>query len=204
MVSMGIALCEGEAMKSGRMLTEKRALERWRIRPELAEIVLATVIVLMAWTGATAQEVYVNSSPGANFSNYHTYAWGQQANANQIANSFLAQEAQRQVNQQLQSKGLTMVQESENPDLIVVGNGGMKAQTSYNMWGTRMIGGGTGTITPETTLEGALIVDLYDAKAKELVWRGVAQNAVNEKNAQKNMKIVDKAIEKMFKKYPPH
>ena len=42
---------------------------------------------------ASAQDVYVNSSPTANFSSYHTYAWGQHQNPNQIANSFLAQEA---------------------------------------------------------------------------------------------------------------
>lgn len=60
-------------------------------------------------------------------------AWGQQQNPNQIANSFLAQEAKNQISAQLQSKGLRLVEESENPDLIVVGSGGMKIQTSYTL-----------------------------------------------------------------------
>jgi len=132
-------------------------------------------------TVASAQDVYVNSSPGANFSQYHTYAWGQQQNPNQIANSFLAQEAKTQINNQLQSKGLKLVQESENPDLIVVGSGGMKTQTSYNMYGTRMIGGGMGSITAQQNVEGTLVVDIYDANAKELVWRGVGQGTLNQK-----------------------
>jgi hypothetical protein len=153
-------------------------------------------------TVASAQDVYVNSSPGANFSQYHTYAWGQQQNPNQIANSFLAQEAKTQINNQLQSKGLKLVQESENPDLIVVGSGGMKTQTSYNMYGTRMIGGGMGSITAQQNVEGTLVVDIYDANAKELVWRGVGQGTLNQKNSQKNMQLVDKAVAKMFKKYP--
>lgn len=161
------------------------------------------LLVGIAVRSALAQSVYVNSSPAANFSSYHTYAWGQQPNPNQIANSFLAQEAQRQVNNQLQSKGLRMVQESENPDLTVVGSGGLKTQTTYNAWGMRGFGGGMGSITPEQNVVGTLVIDIYDVKAKELVWRGMAQDTLNESKSQKNMQMVDKAVAKMFKKYPP-
>ena len=95
-----------------------------------------------------------------------------------------------------------MVQESGDPDLIVVGSGGMKTQTSYNAWGMRGIGGGMGGITPQQSLTGTLIVEIYDVKAKQLVWRGIGQGTLNEKNSQKNMQLVDKAVAKMFKKYP--
>jgi hypothetical protein len=103
------------------------------------KILILTGLLCFISSAVSAQDVYVNSSPGANFAQYHNYAWGQQQNPNQIANSFLAQEAQSQINTQLQSKGLQMVQESENPDLIVVASGGMKTQTSYNAWGMRGI-----------------------------------------------------------------
>jgi opacity protein-like surface antigen len=167
-----------------------------------SKILMLTGLLCLMSSAIFAQNVYVNSSPGANFSQYHTYAWGQQQNPNQIANSFLGQEAQTQVNTQLQSKGLKLVQESENPDLIVVVSGGMKTQTSYNAWGMRGIGGGMGGITPEQSVNGTMIVDIYDVKAKEMVWRGIAQGTLNEKNSQKNMQLVDKAVVKMFKKYP--
>lgn len=164
-------------------------------------LVLAALLCCIS-AAASAQTVYVNSSPNANFSSYHTYAWGQSPNPNSVANSFLAQEAQNQINTQLQSKGLKMVQESENPDLVVIISGGMKTQTSYNAWGMRGFGGGMGGITPEQNVIGTLIVDIYDVKAKELAWRGMAQNTLNESNSQKNMKMVDSAVSKMFKKYP--
>ena len=32
----------------------------------------------------------------------------------------------------MQGKGLQMVQENQNPDLILTANGGMKQQTSYS------------------------------------------------------------------------
>ena len=159
-------------------------------------------LICFACFAASAQDVYVTSSPSGNFSAYHTYAWGQQKNPNQIANSIMAQEAQTQINTQLQGKGLKLVQESENPDLILVGSGGMKAETSYTAMGMRGFGGGMGTITPQQNVVGTLIVDIYDLKAKQMVWRGVAQGTLNQKNSQKNMQLLDKAVVKMFKKYP--
>ena len=142
-------------------------------------LVLAALLCCISAV-ASAQTVYVNSSPNATFSAYHTYAWGQSPNPNAVASSFLAQEAQNQINTQLQSKGLKMVQESENPDLVVIISGGMKTQTSYNAWGMRGFGGGMGGITPEQNVIGTLIVDIYDVKAKELAWRGMAQNTLND------------------------
>ena len=62
--------------------------------------------------------------------------------------------------------------ESQNPDIILTASGGMKQQTSYQAWGMRGIGGGMGGITPEQNVIGTMIVDLYDAKTKSLVWRG--------------------------------
>ena len=159
-------------------------------------------LICFAAFAASAQDVYVTSSPSANFSSYHTYAWGQRQNPNQINSPFLAQEAKTQIDNQLQSKGLKLVQETENPDLVVVASGGMKTQTSYNMYGTRMLGGGMGSISQQQDVIGTLIVDIYDVKAKELVWRGMGQGTLNEKNSQKNMQLVDKGVAKMFKKYP--
>lgn len=161
------------------------------------------VMCLMSMT-ALAQSVYVDYNHSLDFSQFHTYAWGQQPNPNQINNPFLAQEAQSQINAQLQGKGLQMVQESQDPDLIVVASGATKTQTSYNMWGTGgwRWGGGMGSITPDTSLVGTLVVDLYDTKGKQLAWRGTAQGTLNEGNSQKNRQLVDKAVNKLFQKYP--
>jgi Domain of unknown function (DUF4136) len=79
------------------------------------------------------------------------------------------------ISAQLESKGLKLVEESENPDLIVVGSGGMKTQTSYNARGMRGISGEIGGITPQQSVTGTVIADIYDLKAKQLVSRGVTQ-----------------------------
>jgi hypothetical protein len=93
------------------------------------------------------------------------------------------------------------VAENQNPDLIVTANGGMKEETSYSAWGMRGIGGGMGSITPEQNVIGTMIVDLYDAKNQSLVWRGMAQNSLNN-NGNKNQQLVQKAITKMFQQWP--
>jgi hypothetical protein len=90
----------------------------------------------------------VNYNHNQSFAQYHTYAWGSN-NANQVRNSMVAQVAQQDVNSALQAKGLRMVQENQNPDVVVTGSGGMREQTSYSAWGMRGIGGGMGGITPE-------------------------------------------------------
>ena len=158
------------------------------------------MLVCIASTIAVAQQVSVNYNHSQSFSQFHTYAWGSN-NANKIQNSILAQVAVQDIDSALQGKGLQKVEESQNPDLIVTANGGLKEQTSYSAWGMRGIGGGMGGITPQQNVEGTLIVDLYNASTQSLVWRGIGQDTLSN-NGNKNQQIVEKAIEKMFKQWP--
>ena len=161
---------------------------------------LCAMLACIASAVALGQQISVNYNHSQDFSQYHTYAWGSN-NANQIQNSILAQQAKSDIGAALQGKGLQLVEESQNPDLIVTGSGGMKEQTSYSAWGMRGIGGGMGGITPEQNVIGTMIVDIYDAKTKSLVWRGIAQDTLSN-NGSKNSKTVTKAVQKMFKQYP--
>jgi hypothetical protein len=151
-------------------------------------------------TIALGQQVSVNYNHSQSFAGYHTYAWGAD-NANQVQNSILAQVAQQDIDTALQGKGLQKVEESANPDLLLTASGGMKQQTSYTAMGMRGFGGGMGSITPQQNVEGTLIVDLYDAKAKSLVWRGIGQDTLSN-NGNKNQQMVGKAVQKMFKQWP--
>jgi hypothetical protein len=56
--------------------------------------------------------------------------------------------------------------------------------------------------TEQDYREGTLVVDLYDAKTKQLIWRGSAEDTVSN-DAAKNEKNMDKSDVKMFKKFPP-
>ena len=164
------------------------------------KLMMYALLVSMACTLASAQQVSVNYNHNQSFAQFHTYAWGSN-NANQIQNSILAQVAQQDIDTAMQGKGLSKVTEAQNPDLILTSNGGMRQETSYSAWGMRGIGGGMGGITPEQNVEATMIIDLYNAKTQSLVWRGVAENTLSN-NGNKNQEMVQKAIQKMFKQWP--
>jgi hypothetical protein len=86
---------------------------------------------------------------------------------------------------------------------LLVVSGGSKQHTTYSNYdasGT-ILTAGTDYGEATTTTVGALVIDIYDVKAKQVIWRGTAMDILAKNNA-KNLKLVDSAVEKMFKKYP--
>ena len=73
----------------------------------------------------------------------------------------------------------------------------------YGGYGWRGMGGwaSTSTTVSEYTV-GTLVVDIFDAKSKELLFRGTASDELSDK-AEKNQKKLAKASDKMFKDFPP-
>jgi Domain of unknown function (DUF4136) len=71
-------------------------------------------------------------------------------------------------------------------------------------WGYRGGWGGVGsaTTTVSTYVTGTMVLDLYEAANKKLLWRGIATDTLSD-NPQKNAKKIEEAAEKMFKKFPP-
>lgn len=61
---------------------------------------------------------------------------------------------------------------------------------------------GEATTTTETYRVGTLVVDLFDTKTRNLVWRGTASDTISN-NSNKNINNLDKGVEKMFKQFPP-
>ncbi len=161
----------------------------------------ASAAMLMAAVSAVyAQKVTIDSDPAAPFGSYKTYAW---AKGTPSPNPLGEQRIHDGVMAQLAAKGL--VQASGAPDLFVsthltaheekelVSNG-----FGYGPWWG---GGGYATTTVHTYVKGTLLVDLYDAKTKKLVWRGTAVGTASDKPS-KNTEKLNKALNKIFAKYP--
>jgi hypothetical protein len=62
--------------------------------------------------------------------------------------------------------------------------------------------GNEATTTVENYRVGTLVVDMYDAQNKRLVWRGTSTDTLSDK-PENNEKKLDKAVDKMFKDFPP-
>jgi hypothetical protein len=113
------------------------------------------------------------------------------------------------VDAQLTAKGWTQVDSGGDVAIVAIKTTKTERtlQTFYNGfgggWGWRGFGGfGDSTTTVQDYKEGTLLIDMYDAKTKQLIWRGSAEDTLSDK-AAKNEKNLDKGVAKMFKKFPP-
>jgi len=184
--------CAGLLMSDSAILEEVMTMK--------TRFALCAMLVSFTFTIAFGQQVSVNYNHSQSFAPFHTYAW-QIDDPNKIANSILAQVAISDTDSALSGKGFSKVDINANPDLIVIASGGLRQQTSYSAWGMRGIGGGMGGITPEQNVEGTLVISIYDAKQKSLIWRGIGEDTLSN-NGNKNQEVLEKAIQKMFKQWP--
>ncbi len=148
----------------------------------------------------------------ADFSQISTFGWTgkQHPEINDLVHNRIV----NSLRTQLEAKGIDEV--DSNPDVLVTYYGDDNERTvidtnhfGYGMgpgwgWGggMGMAGMGSSTTTVRTYKEGTIIVDMYRAEDKQLVWRGTVTGTISD-NPQKNEKNIVKGIAKLFEKYPP-
>jgi len=160
---------------------------------------MITALALAALSAGVvyAQHVTTDSDPAAPFATYKTYAWTP-GTASDV--SLTEQRIHNGVNAQLQGKGMTQVESNPNVFVATHVTTHTVPQVMADGFGPWGFGGGMATV--QTYTEGSLIVDLYDASTKKMVWRGVATATVSSK-PEKNAAKIDKSLMKMFERYPP-
>ncbi|HEX3738551.1 MAG TPA: DUF4136 domain-containing protein [Terriglobales bacterium] len=167
-----------------------------------AVCIAAFLFVLEA---AFAQQVTTDFDHQANFAHYKTYSWEAVKSPDPLWDARI----KSAVDVQLAAKGWMRVESGGDVCVVAIGTTQTQRtlQTFYDGfgggWRWRGFGGmGESTTTEQDYKEGTLIVDLYDAKVKQLIWRGSAEDTLSKK-AEKNAKNLDKGVAKMFKKFPP-
>ena len=164
----------------------------------MRRLAFAAALVFVG-AAAFAQDVKVDFDKGANFAAIKTFtvkigtSWN-----NPISEKRITDEIQ----QALTEKGWTARPTRPRPTRIVVLHGATEKQKSLNTfysgggyggYGYRGWGGmggmGTATTTTSEYLVGTLVVDIFDAKTKELMFRGIAQDEISDK-PEKNIKKV--------------
>lgn len=175
----------------------------------MRRLAIAAVLSLIG-TAAFAQDVKTDFDKSANFGAIKTFAvkigtsWH-----NQISEKRVSDEIQ----QTLTEKGWTPT-DAEKADAIVVLHGATEKQQTLNTFysgggyggygwrGGMGMGMGSATTTTSEFLVGTLVVDIFDAKSKGLMFRGTAQDEISDK-PEKNIKKIAKASDKLFKNFPP-
>ena len=161
-------------------------------------------LVLLA-RGAAAQDVNYDYDRNANWSAYRTYTW---VDGPTQADNLNHARIVAAVDRQLAAKGLTPVDRTGNPDVLVVYRVGMHQDLEVNGYDNRgpgWAGWGGGPISArlERVSVGALVVGMLDAKTRSMVWRSTASKDLDlGQSPEKWERNLNKAVEKMFKHYP--
>ena len=171
-----------------------------------AMLVLMGMMLLFA-AKSQAQQVKTDYDRSANFTQYKTYSWEQVKTKDALD----VDRIKAAVNATLAAKGWTQVESGGDVSLVAmeITHNQQTLNTFYDGfgggWGWRRFGaGGFGeaTTTTETYKVGTVVVDLFDTKTKQLIWRGAASDTLSN-NSDKNIKNLDKGVDKMFKHFPP-
>ena len=158
---------------------------------------------------AIAQDVKIDYDKAYNFAPVKTYsmrigtAWGNDLSQRRVLEEF---------DQAIAAKGWKKANEA-TADIHVVLHGATDTKRNVNTFYSGGMGGygyryggmggmGTASTTVSEYTVGTLVVDMFDAKTKNLVFRGVAEDEISDK-PEKNAKKLEKASEKLFKNFPP-
>jgi hypothetical protein len=153
------------------------------------------------------------------FTQYKTYYFeGWQENSDKQLNDFDKRRILDSFKAEFDSRGLTPVTDQSQADaavalyLVLDNKTSTTAYTDYMggmgygpRWGWGMGGMGMGTATTtyseDDYIEGTLVVDMYDAAEKKLVWQGILTTVVKD-NPKKREKTIPKKIHKLMREFP--
>lgn len=168
------------------------------------------LLMLIGTHCVLAQEIKVEYKPNENFTAFKDYSWITQE---YYQHPLLALNIMGAVDEQLQARGLKRVERGGH--LIIAAYGAidsdlnvayrpeiysMPALTGPVWWANGMwIPGSSSAVYIK---QGTLVVDIADPHEKRLKWRGIAKLKLDPQKPEKSLDRVNKAIEKMFRKYP--
>lgn len=170
--------------------------------------VLATSLVACASTPT----VHTDFDPGANFASFKTYSWAMKP---QGGSPLVTQRIVDGVDARLAARGWTQAATGGDVALAahIVTSQRQTLDTFYtgsNMGGWGWRGGGWGggmgmgsaTTTVRTYDVGTLVVDMFDARTKQAVWRGTASGTVP-RTPERTNAAVEAGLDRLFASFPP-
>ena len=160
-------------------------------------------IALLFASASFAQHVKTDYDRTANFSQYKTYSWEKI----QTQDTLWVGRIKEAVNAALTAKGWTQTESGGDVSIVAMEmtRDHQTVNTYYDGFGGgwRWGGGfGDATTSTETYKVGTLVIDLFEANSKKLIFRGSSSDTLSDKS-DKNIKNLDKGVQKMFEHFPP-
>ena len=171
---------------------------------QMSRISVGFALMMVVSNVAFAQKVTTDYNKSADFAQYKTFMWIKEP---KTTNPLTRERVKDDVNSALVSRGLQLV--TSNADLCIAAHAATKQERTLSTfydgfgggwrWGGRF---GSATTMTNTYEVGTLVIDIFDAHTKEAIWRGTSSKTLSG-NPQKNAASLNKAVEKMFEKFPP-
>ena len=172
-------------------------------------LAIAAAAAVLACSHATVQTEF---DPKAEYARYRTWAFiseppgPEQAPA--VQNPAVLALIRSAVGRELAAKGLAFASDA-GPDLLVAVHGFARDRIQVNTYGYGYAYGpygvhgapGVAGTDVRQYRDGTLILDLVDARTKQLVWRGTASDTVSSTSQVKG--VVEAAVHDMLAHYPP-
>lgn len=187
---------------------------------------LFLIPTLFFFAGCTSIKVTSDLDKSVDFTKHKTFQYyGWQKDSDKILNSLDKNRIESAFGAEFKKRGLTYVK--DNGDLIVTllivteqktkttanttstgyggGYGGYYGYGPGWGWGAGHAGMGMGSATTTySTYDynvGTLVVDVFDASEKKLIWEGIGQGTINE-NPKNRDKTIPKSVAAIMKDYP--
>jgi Domain of unknown function (DUF4136) len=172
-------------------------------------ICVASILSILSPISSFATDVKSDYDRAADFGRYKKYCWQKV----ETQNPLWIERIKTALNSALAAKGWSLTESGSACDISIVAIEIKRNHDTVNTfydnfgggWGWRGFGaGGFGeaTTTTDTYQTGTLIVDLFDTKTKNLVWRGSATETLSDKS-DKNIKKLNNSVSKLFEHFPP-
>jgi hypothetical protein len=164
-----------------------------------------TLTLVAAIVGiAFAARINTDFDHTVDFDRYKTYSWMKV----KAKDSLWEDRIVRSVDKELSAKGWSRVDSGGNASVAAFGSTHSERtlDTFYSGfgggWRWRGFGDGIATTTVQYTQIGTLVIDIFDAQTKKLVWRGSSSATLSGK-AEKNEKKLENDVNDMFRHFPP-
>lgn len=170
-------------------------------------LILGAGLSLALFSGCATAGPTVASHPDSAvaYSNYKTFQilkpsnWG--TTGNDAATPTLVRQVRQETEAAFVAKGLEKSPDAY-ADLLILVHGGVAEKIDVQNWGLsygRFARGFAGPQELTPYKEGALFIDVFDAKSRELIWRGSAKAEINDAPDPDKVKA---AVETIVARYP--
>lgn len=181
-------------------------------------MILAFSLLLLVVACASGPSVYTTAAPGADLASYQRFAFVDPLGTDRGGYaSLVSQQLVFSTRRELELRGLEFVDDADQADLLVnfFGHLDEKIRTRqvadpwyghsfydfrygyYNSWPTYS----TSTEVQQYS-QGTLVIDLIDARTRQMVWEGTARNEVTERSRREAANRLDEAVTRIFEDFP--